>query len=90
MDELISLLEFNNVKYEHGDYAGHKSIIIKKNKYQLEIFRDKKGYVSDLQRIPYLWGKMGSTTLEEILEDLKDFLGIKIKYSQTNIFDFIE
>lgn len=90
MDDLIVLLDTNNIKYENGDYAGHKSIVIKKNKHKIEIFIDSKGcYVSDLQKVPYTWGVMGSTTLNGILNDLEKYLGIKIQYSQTNIFDFI-
>lgn len=41
------------------------------------------------KKMPYTWGRMGSTTLEEIIKDLKDYLDIDVKYNQTNIFDFI-
>ena len=73
---LIELLNKNKIKYEVGDYAGHKSIIIKRNKYKMEIYYNK-GFVSDLQKIPYTWGKMGSTTLSNIINDLKEYLLIK-------------
>ncbi|MBR4260660.1 MAG: hypothetical protein IKQ33_01735 [Clostridia bacterium] len=90
MNDLIVLLDTNNIKYEIGDYAGIKSIVIKKNKHKIKIYIDnKRCYVSDLQKMPYTWGRMSSTTLEEIIKDLKDYLGIDIKYNQTNIFDFI-
>ena len=91
MKELINLLEINNIKYQHSVYGyNNKSILIKKNKYQIEVFEDEQGLASDLQKVPFTWGKMGSTTLEDVLEDLKGYLGIDIKYEQTNIFDFIE
>lgn len=90
MSELISILETNNIKYEYGDYAGEKSIVIKKNKHQIEIYEDKGRLVSDLQKVPYTWGRMGSTTLEDILEDLRDYLKINIKFIQTSIFDLGE
>ena len=32
------LLKLHKVKFEFGDYCGYKSIVIKKNKYKLEIF----------------------------------------------------
>ena len=71
MTELENLLNANGIKYEYGDYAGYKSIVIKKNKHQIEIFKDENGkYVSDLQKVPYTWGRMGSTTIEEIKNDL--------------------
>lgn len=87
MQELIQILDNNSIKYSFGDYAGHKSIVIKGNKHSIEIYQDNKGLVSDLQRIPYNWGRMGSTTLEEILNDLEKYLKISIKYIQLNIFD---
>lgn len=90
MKELINLLEANNIRYQHSVYGyNDKSIIIKKNKYQLEVYEDKEGLVSDLQKVPYTWGRMGSTTLNGVLVDLKEYLGIEIKYNQANIFDFI-
>lgn len=86
MQELLEILNDNGIKYSVSDYAGYESIVIKKNKYQLEIFKDDKGYVSDLQRVPYTWGRMGSTTIDGILEDLRNFLGINITSSQLSIF----
>lgn len=91
MNDLITILNTNNIKYEAGDYAGEKSIVIKKNKFKIEVYIDNKGkYVSDLQNIPYTWGVMGQTTLKGIIEDIEKYLNIKIQYSQTNIFDFIK
>lgn len=90
MEELLKILNDNKIKYSISDYAGYESIVIKKNKYQLEIYKSEEGhYVSDLQKVPYTWGRMGSTTIDEIFEDLKKFLGINITKQQTNIFDFI-
>jgi hypothetical protein len=86
MQELLEILNDNGIKYSVSDYAGYESVVIKKNKYQLEIFKDDKGYVSDLQRVPYTWGRMGSTTIDGILEDLRNFLGINITSSQLSIF----
>lgn len=86
MQELLEILNDNGIKYSVSDYAGYESVVIKKNKYQLEIFKDDKGYVSDLQRVPYTWGRMGSTTINGILEDLRNFLGINITSSQLSIF----
>lgn len=86
MQELLEILNDNGIKYSVSDYAGHESVVIKKNKYRLEIFKDDKGYVSDLQRVPYTWGRMGSTTIDSILEDLRNFLGINITSSQLSIF----
>lgn len=88
--ELVNILEINNIKYEYGDYAGKKSIVIKKNKHKIEIYESKDRLVSDLQRVPYTWGRMGRTTLEDILEDLRDYLKIDIKFIQTSIFDLGE
>lgn len=87
MQELIQILDSNNISYSNGDYAGHKSIVIKGNKHVLEIYQDGKRLVSDLQQVPYNWGRMGSTTLEEILNDLENYLKKEIKYMQLNIFD---
>ena len=86
MQELLEILNDNGIKYSVSDYAGYESVVIKKNKYQLEIFKDDKGYVSDLQRVPYTWGRMGSTTIDGILKDLRHFLGINITSSQLSIF----
>ena len=86
MQELLEILNDNGIKYSVSDYAGYESVVIKKNKYQLEIFKDDKGYVSDLQRVPYTWGRMVSTTINGILEDLRNFLGINITSSQLSIF----
>lgn len=72
MKELISILDLNNIKYDFSDYAGHESIVIKNKHYKLEIYYDN-GYVSDLQRVPYSWGIMGSTTLDSIIEDLEKY-----------------
>ncbi len=87
MQELLKILNDNGIKYSMSDYAGYESVVIKKNKYQLEIYKDEKGYVSDLQKVPYTWGRMGSTTIDDILEDLRNFLGINITCSQLSIFD---
>lgn len=87
MQELIQILENNNISYSNDEYAGHKSIVIKGNKYKLEIYEDSNRLVSDLQQVPYNWGRMGSTTLEEILEDLEKYLMKDVKYMQLNIFD---
>ena len=86
MQELLKILNDNGIKYSMSDYAGYESVVIKKNKYQLEIYKNEKGYVSDLQKVPYTWGRMGSTTIDDILEDLRDFLGINITCSQLSIF----
>lgn len=60
MNDLIVLLDTNNIKYEIGDYAGRKSIVIKKNKHKIEIYIDNKGcYVSDLQKNALYMGKNG-------------------------------
>lgn len=87
MQELIQILDNNNISYSSGDYAGHQSIVIKGNKHKLEIYQDSKGLVSDLQRLPYTWGRMGSTSLEEILEDLEKYLNKEIIYMQLSIFE---
>lgn len=90
MSELINILETNNIKYQHSVF-GHttKSILIKKRKYEIEIYENEHGLVSDLRKIPYTWGKMGSATLDSVLRDLEKYLEIKIKHCQTDIFDFI-
>lgn len=87
MQELIKILNENGIRYSMSDYAGYESIVIKKNRYQLEIYKDEKGhYVSDLQKVPYTWGRMGSTTIDEIFEDLRKYLGINITSSQMYLF----
>lgn len=86
MDELLKILNDNGIKYSISDYAGEESVVIKKNKYQLEIYKKDTGYVSDLQKVPYTWGRMGSTTLDGIIEDLKEYLGIDIANSQLSMF----
>ncbi len=79
MEKLIKILDSNNIKYSYGKYVGHESIVIKKNKYKLEIFKDENVYVSDLQQGQYGFSKMGSTTLELIISDLKDYLNINLE-----------
>lgn len=86
MNELLKILNENNVKYSISDYAGYKSIVIKKNGYKIEVFKKDKGYVSDLQKIPYTWGRMGSTTIDDIFDDLRKFLNINITSSQLSLF----
>lgn len=86
MEELLKILKDNGVKYSISDYAGYESIVIKKNKYQLEVFKDEKGYVSDLQKVPYTWGRMGATTIDDIFDDLREFLNINITSSQLSLF----
>lgn len=86
MQELLEILNDNSIKYSISDYAGYESVVIKKNKYKLEIYKNDKGYVSDLQKVPYTWGRMGSTTIDGILEDFRTFLGINITNSQLCIF----
>ena len=90
MKELIELLDRNNIPYQKGFYVDTESIVIKKNKHQIEIYETERGLVSDLQKIPYSWGRMGSTTLEEIKNDLRVYLNIDLSKGQTNIFDFME
>lgn len=91
MKELIELLDRNNIPYEKGFYGfDTESIVIKKNKHQIEIYETERGLVSDLQKIPYSWGRMGSTNLEEIKNDLRVYLNIDLSKGQTNIFDFME
>lgn len=90
MQELIKILDNNDINYSFGDYAGHKSIVIKGNKHKIEIYKDERGYVSDLQKIPYSWGRMGSTTIKDILEDLEEYLKKDIKYMQLNLFELYE
>jgi len=86
MKELLQILDNNNIKYLHSKYGyTDDSIIISGNHYQLEIYYNN-GYVSDLQKVPYTWGRMGSTTLNDIIDDLKNFLGINIIGSQLSIF----
>lgn len=86
MQELLKILDSNNIKYSYGKYGyDDDCIIIKKNNYKLEIYYEN-GYVSDLQKVPYTWGRMGSTTLDEIINDLKNFLGINIIVSQLSLF----
>ena len=79
MQELVDLLENNKIKFEIDDYAGHESIIIKGKKYQIWIYKDNKGFVSDLQKIPYTWGRMGSTWMEQIIDDIEMVKGVKLK-----------
>lgn len=86
MEKLLDLLNNNNVKYYLSDYAGKESILIRKNKYKIEIYKDGNYYVSDLQRVPYTWGVMGTTTLEYIVEDLKNYLEINITSNQLKLF----
>lgn len=87
MNELLKLLNYNNIKFLISDYAGNESIVIKKNNYKIEIYEHKKILVSDLQKVPYTWGRMGSTTLNDILDDLKSYLNIYIDNVQLSLFD---
>ena len=89
MKELIKLLKDNKIKYSISDYAGYECIVIKKNKYEIEIFEDEEGWVSDLHKVPYTWGRMGATSLDYIFKDLREFLDIDLNKQQTNIFDYI-
>lgn len=77
MKELVNLLQQNNIEYINSSYADKKSIIIRKNGYQIEIYY-KNGFVSDLHKIPYTWGIMGSTSISEIIYHLEHYLKIKI------------
>lgn len=86
MKDLFKVLDNNNIKYLFSDYAGYESIVIKGNKYKIEIYKNEKGFVSDLQKIPYTWGRMGSTTFDVILEDLRDYLNINITNLQLSLF----
>ena len=79
---LIRLLENNHIKYIYSDYAGNKSIIIKNKNYCLEIFYDNLGFGSDLRKIPYTWGRMGITTLADIITDLKEYLNIEVSNNE--------
>lgn len=81
MKELVDLLKINKIKYKEGFYTNEPSIIIVKNNYKIEIFYDSYSneLVGDIQRIPYSWGRMGSTSLEDIINDLREYLGIDIK-----------
>lgn len=85
MKDFIKILNNNHIRYSISDYAGYLSVIIRNNNYQLEIFKDESGYVSDLQKVPYTWGRMGSTTIDDIFDDLKYFLNINIIY-QLSLF----
>lgn len=79
MEDLIDLLDKNNIKYTYSKYGyDSDSIVVKKNKYKIEIYYDN-GYVSDLQRVPYTWGCMGNTTLDMIIDYLRNYLKIEIK-----------
>ena len=90
MKELIYLLNSYNIPFKNSIYGYEdKSIVISNKKYQLEIYESNNHLVSDLQEIPYNWGRMGSTTLEEIKEDLSKYFNYKFDYMQTTIFDFI-
>ena len=84
MKYLVDLLKINKIKYTEGFYTNEPSIIIKNNKYKIEIFYDSfsKELVSDLQRIPYTWGRMGSTSIEGIINDLNEYLGIEVKINE--------
>lgn len=87
MLELLNILNQNNIKYSYGKYANeYDSIIIKKNKYKIEIFEDQDCLVSDLQQIPYTWGIMGSTCINEILHDLSYYLKIDVTVTQLSLF----
>lgn len=87
MNELLKILNYSCIDYSISDYAGNESILIKKNKYQIEIYyKYNIGYVRDLHNIPYTWGIMGSTTLSEIIEDLKEYLKIDITNLQLSLF----
>lgn len=87
MQDLIDILNFNNIKYSYGKYGYTEDcIIIRGNHYQIEIYKDKNGYVSDLQEIPYNWGRMGLTTLNDIIDDLRKFLKINITVLQLSLF----
>lgn len=91
MKDLIELLNSYNIPFTNSVYGyDEESIIITSKKYQLEIYESENHLVSDLQKIPYTWGRMGSTTLEEIKEDLTKYFNYKFDYMQTTIFDFIE
>lgn len=91
MKELIELLNSYGIPFKNSTYGYDKeSIVISNKKYQLEIYESNNHLVSDLQRIPYDWGRMGSTTVEEIKEDLSKYLNYKFDYKQYTIFDFIE
>ena len=78
MKDLICLLDNNNIKYFYSKYGYDiDCIVIKKNNYKLEIYY-KNGYVSDLEKIPYTWGRMGSTSLDMIIDDLRNYLKIDL------------
>ena len=82
MDELINILNKNNIKYTLSKYGDEDdSIVIKKNKWKMEIYYDYENnrYVRDLQKVPYTFGEMGDTPLNEIIEELKEYLKIDIK-----------
>lgn len=78
LKELEKILKENKINYKISKYANKKSILIKGKNYKLEIYEDK-GLVSDFQKIPYLYGRMGKTTIEQIIKDIKDVTGKRIK-----------
>ena len=82
LKQLKKLLDQNNVKYKKGDYAGNESIIVKGKSYKVEIYEDDHSLVSDFQRIPYLYGRMGSTDIEQIIKDIFEITRIKIVLSE--------
>lgn len=91
MKDLIELLNSYNIPFKNSTYGyDEKSIVITNKKYQLEVYKSNNHLVSDLQKIPYTWGRMGSTTLEEIKEDLTKYFNYKFDYMQITLFDFIE
>ena len=92
MKDLIYLLNSYNIPFKHSVYGYEdNSIVISNKKYQIEIYESKTDghLVRDLQEIPYNWGMMGSTTIEEIKEELAKYFNYKFDYMQTTIFDYV-
>lgn len=77
LEELKRFLELNKIKYTTGLYAKeNESIIIKGKKGQLEVYENERGFVSDFHRIPYTYGRMGSTNMVEIIKDICEIKNI--------------
>ena len=80
MQELIDLLEKNKIKYNIELYADkYETIHIKGKHFQIWIGKDALDWWSDLQKIPYHWGRSGHTWMEEIIEDIEMIKGVKLK-----------
>lgn len=73
MKKIINYLDEHHVKYYECEYGDEHAIMLRSKNWKLYIYKDDKGYVADLQKIPYLYGRMGSTSYEYVIKDINDY-----------------